>query len=382
MRPISPSQAKELVTHSLMAKQVPYLSGPPGIGKSDIARQVAEEFGLKLVDIRLSQMLPEDMTGLPNLDVTKGKAVYTPFETFPMEGDAIPDGYDGWLVLLDELSSASEECLAASYSIILDHTVGGKNIHPKARIMAAGNRAGDSAIARPLPDTIVTRVLPVEVKPTVHDWMEWAKADKNGHDHTIAFIKKYPDMLNDQSPSEKREELQPYPNPRAWGRVMKIMNLFEKLRPTPKPREDIPGVPAPTGEEHVSSSPINEVTFHMLEAALGTMAAQSFREDYNESLALPNPWECAQAPSATAVPPTGAGKSTVINSLAKYYLNAGDEAREGVLVYVNRVGGEYCSLFAQIITDNLGESASELRLIKNIRSRLSVDDLNLTGFDS
>lgn len=384
MRPISPSQAIDFVARAITAKQVPYLAGPPGIGKSDVAKKVANDFNLFLVDVRLSQMLPEDMTGLPNLDIKKGKAVYTPFETFPMDGDKIPDGYDGWLILLDELSSASEEVLAASYSIILDHMVGGKKIHPRARIMAAGNRSCDSAIARELPDTIITRVLPVEIKAKVADWLDWAKnTATESNPHTMSFIKKYPDMLIDSSNADKRNELEPYPNPRAWGRAMVIMNLFQKIQKKKAPREDIPGVPVPgSQEEFMPSDPIDDVTFHLLEAAVGSIAASSYKEDYNESLSLPQPWECAQAPASVPIPSTGAGKSTLTNTLAKYYLASGEEARDGVLSYMNRVGGEYTSLFSQIIIDNLGQTASEIKLIRDVKTRLSVDDLDLGSFET
>lgn len=85
---LTPS-GEEFIMNALMIREIPYLSGPPGIGKSDIVAQVAEDFGLLLLDIRLSQMLPEDLTGLPSLNPTTGKAAYNPFDTFPMEGDPI-----------------------------------------------------------------------------------------------------------------------------------------------------------------------------------------------------------------------------------------------------------------------------------------------------
>jgi Protein of unknown function (DUF815). len=46
---------------------VPFIQGSPGIGKSDIVKQVANKYKLKLIDIRLSQCDPTDLCGLPNL---------------------------------------------------------------------------------------------------------------------------------------------------------------------------------------------------------------------------------------------------------------------------------------------------------------------------
>ena len=41
------------------------LWGPPGVGKSQIVAQVAENHGAVIVDIRLSQMEPSDLRGIP-----------------------------------------------------------------------------------------------------------------------------------------------------------------------------------------------------------------------------------------------------------------------------------------------------------------------------
>src|SRR5688572_6213988 len=41
------------------------LWGPPGIGKSQLVRAVAERHGVRLIDVRLSQMEPADLRGIP-----------------------------------------------------------------------------------------------------------------------------------------------------------------------------------------------------------------------------------------------------------------------------------------------------------------------------
>ena len=41
------------------------LWGPPGVGKSQIVAQVAEKHTVAIVDIRLSQMEPSDLRGIP-----------------------------------------------------------------------------------------------------------------------------------------------------------------------------------------------------------------------------------------------------------------------------------------------------------------------------
>jgi len=76
----------------------PFLHSSPGIGKSSIGRQLAKKRNLKFIDLRLTDMDPSDFNGLPGF--SEGVASFIPFDTFPLEGDPIPDGYDGWLVML------------------------------------------------------------------------------------------------------------------------------------------------------------------------------------------------------------------------------------------------------------------------------------------
>lgn len=374
---LSPSECYEFVTTALSMKpnpQVPYIAGPPAIGKSQVVAQVAKDANAKMIDLRLSQMLSEDMTGLPERDEKRGKAVYLPFETFPLEGDEIPDGYSGWMLFLDELSSATEEVLAAAYSIILDRMVGGKKLHPKCLVVAAGNRATDSAIARELPDTLVTRMLPVEMKVSNKDWVYWAEheyAYKN--EAVIDFIKKSPNMLYAPTKAGERRELETYATPRGWEKAMAHVNLHEKLTKTEA--EDVDSAGIPTGQKVISGQAITPMIFNLMAAAVGSMAARSFKDEYDENIQLPCPWEISQSPSSIRIPPTGVGKARIITDLAKFFLESDTQTRDGVMIYVNRIGGEYSELFLSEITSKMKDTPSDKKLVTMVAERLSIDPL-------
>ena len=55
------SQAATMVAKFIRAKIVVMLHGSPAIGKSAIVQQVANEYGLKLIDLRLAQCDPTDL---------------------------------------------------------------------------------------------------------------------------------------------------------------------------------------------------------------------------------------------------------------------------------------------------------------------------------
>jgi len=44
------------------------LWGPPGVGKSQMVAQVAQKNNVEVIDIRLSQMEPSDLRGIPFRD--------------------------------------------------------------------------------------------------------------------------------------------------------------------------------------------------------------------------------------------------------------------------------------------------------------------------
>ena len=90
-------QARKYLSQVIMKGLVPFITSSPGVGKSAMVKDIAKEFNLKVVDIRLSMLEPSDINGLPNF-TADGKAYFAPFDIFPLEGTPIPEGKDGWLV--------------------------------------------------------------------------------------------------------------------------------------------------------------------------------------------------------------------------------------------------------------------------------------------
>ena len=62
---IKPSQLGPLMKAVWAAKRVPFLWGPPGIGKSDLLKQQANAMGVAYIDIRLATKNPSQIAGIP-----------------------------------------------------------------------------------------------------------------------------------------------------------------------------------------------------------------------------------------------------------------------------------------------------------------------------
>ena len=60
-------ELQECITEDLRIGNTPMVTSSPGMGKSDIIRNVAEIYGLKVIDLRVSQCEPVDMQGYPGV---------------------------------------------------------------------------------------------------------------------------------------------------------------------------------------------------------------------------------------------------------------------------------------------------------------------------
>ena len=163
----------EVITNLLKNKLVPYIVGAGGIGKSDLAREIADKHSLKLIDIRPTTMLPEDLNGFCR--IKDDKSEYVPFNVFPLEGDPIEENNPkGWLLFIDEFDKASKEMQAGLYKLILDRQIGNKNIHNKCYIVCAGNRQQDNAFSNPMSAPMKSRLIHIELDVSPEEWLEYA----------------------------------------------------------------------------------------------------------------------------------------------------------------------------------------------------------------
>ena len=207
------SQATSMIITYIKAGLVPMMTGSPGMGKSDMIKQIAEDFNLKVIDLRLSQCDPTDLNGFPK--ITGDRASYIPMDTFPLEGDPLPEGYSGWLLFLDEFNGATEAVQKASYKLVLDKMTGQRHLHKKVAIVCAGNKETDNALVESMSTALQSRLVHIKLEGNHLEWLDWAAT--NHIDPSItSFIKFKPGILHNFDPDHSDET---FACPRTWGFV-------------------------------------------------------------------------------------------------------------------------------------------------------------------
>lgn len=181
--------------------------GPPGIGKSSIVWQTAESHQLNFIDLRLSQLAPTDLRGLPVAE--GGVSRWYPPEFLPQEGAGI--------LFLDEINLAPPAMQGMAQQLILDRRVGSYTVPAGWFIWAAGNRKEDWAAVYDMPAPLANRFLHLEVEPDVESFKRYALA--NGvQEQVIAFLAFRPLLLHKIDPQQAA-----WPSPRSWVMASELL---------------------------------------------------------------------------------------------------------------------------------------------------------------
>ena len=216
-----PAQLKIILDREFVSTQEGHhtpvmIWGPPGVGKSQMVAQVGERHGVPVIDIRLSQMEPSDLRGIP---FRVGEHVE--WAVPAVLPDAERHGPAG-ILFLDEITSAPPSVSAAAYQLILDRRLGAYQVPEGWAIVAAGNRQGDRGVTYTMPAPLANRFSHFELEVNLDDWVAWAYA----HDideRVIGFLRFRPELLFDFDPAHNPVA---FPSPRSWEFAHRALQKF------------------------------------------------------------------------------------------------------------------------------------------------------------
>ena len=213
VRQVGPKSAKRSIRKSIQTRRPVFLWGPPGIGKSDIVKQIGEDAGREVIDVRLALWEPTDIKGIPYYNSDQGKMVWAPPSELPTNEDSTA------IIFLDELNSAPPAVQAAAYQLILNRRVGTYELPKGVDVVAAGNREGDRGVTYRMPAPLANRFIHLEMKIDFDDFQEWA-VNNSVHPEglgSVGFAKQDLYDFDPKSPSKA------FATPRSWVFVSDLL---------------------------------------------------------------------------------------------------------------------------------------------------------------
>jgi len=216
-RTVTSVQARKSLLKAFNKQRPVFLWGPPGIGKSELVAEIAQELGGYMIDLRLGQMEPTDIRGIPFYNKDSGKMDWA--EPVDLPSQELADQYPIVVLFLDEMNSAAPSVQAAAYQLILNRRVGKYVLPENVVLVAAGNRESDKGVTYRMPTPLSNRFVHQEMRVDFPSWQEWAV--NNGiHADVVGYLSFAKQDLYDFDPKSASRA---FATPRSWTFVSQFL---------------------------------------------------------------------------------------------------------------------------------------------------------------
>ena len=209
-----------------------FLMGPPGIGKTAIMKQIADELGVGLVSYSMTHHTRQSTLGLPKIvhkvygDQEYDVSEYTMSEIFSSVYDLMEDsGVRRGILFLDEINCVSETLAPMMLQFLQCKTFGNQRLPEGWLIVAAGNPPEYNKSVRDFDVVTLDRVKRIDVAEDFGVWKEYAR--KRGlHGAVVSYL----DIKKDHFYRiETTADGMQFATARGWEDLSELIIAYEKL---------------------------------------------------------------------------------------------------------------------------------------------------------
>ena len=215
---ITSVQTRKAILQAFKTKRPVFLWGPPGIGKSDVVAEIAAELKGAIIDLRMAQMEPTDIRGIPFYNKDNGKMDWA--EPVDLPSEEFAKQHPIVVLFLDEMNSAPPAVQAAGYQLILNRRVGKYKLPDNVVIVAAGNRDSDKGVTYRMPMPLANRFVHLEMRPDFTSWQTWA-VNNNIHKDVVGYLSFAKQDLYD---FDAKSSSRAFATPRSWCFVSDLLS--------------------------------------------------------------------------------------------------------------------------------------------------------------
>lgn len=212
-----------------MVHRIPfYLEGMPGIGKTDIVRQAAEELGIGFVSYSITHHTRNSLLGLPVIsEIECGKYTeYTMSEIIAEPVALAQKGQTEGILLLDEFNCASETIMPAMLAFLQTRNIGKYRLPDGWCIVLCGNPTTYNRNAKQLDAVILDRVRKMNIEYSAEDFFDYAKKN-NLHPRIIGYLELYKENLYRNEINGNQSQIVTC---RGWENLSHALHAYEALK--------------------------------------------------------------------------------------------------------------------------------------------------------
>jgi len=209
-----------------------FIYGAPGIGKTEIVGQAADELGVPVMKLDLQFMNPEDFLGIPSrhdvepVQVEGGKLI-SAGKGFTRSNPPIllptDNGKDerGGIIFMDEMNRANKAVLNSIMQFVQKGEIGPYKLPDRWVIVAAGNRPEEAEGVADFDFALADRFTIKNYVPTIEGYASWADKNEKILPELVTFLTFNPDYFHNLDADKKSLN---YPTPRSWTDGALILN--------------------------------------------------------------------------------------------------------------------------------------------------------------
>ena len=208
------------------------LMGPPGVGKTAVFYQLAQELGVNLVSYTMTHHTRQSALGLPLIrEKSFGGTVYAATEYTMSEILASvyermeKTGIQNGLLFLDEINCVSETLMPAMLQLLQSKQFGTHRLPEGWVIAAAGNPPAYNESARTFDTVTMDRVRLLEVTEDYAVWQAYARA-KGLHPAVLSYLELNPEHFYCV---QRHAHGRSFVTARGWEDLSQMLYGYERL---------------------------------------------------------------------------------------------------------------------------------------------------------